>query len=56
MNCNSLENIHSCKVVLRGQTLLQRGIITNLLEKFHCYQSIRENRETFPPQTICNVW
>ena len=25
------------------------------LEKFCGYRSIRENHETFPPQTICNI-
>ena len=25
------------------------------LEKFRGYRSIRENCETFPPQTICNI-
>ena len=27
MNCNLLENIHSCMVALCGQTLLHRGIM-----------------------------
>ena len=26
------------------------------LEKFPGYRSIHENRETFPPQTICNCY
>ena len=34
MNCDSLENIHSCMVVLCGQSLLHRSIIAISLEKF----------------------
>jgi len=35
------------------QTYYQKEIIS--LEKFHGYQIIHENRETFTPQTICNI-
>ena len=31
LNCNLLENNHGCMVVLCGQTVLPRGIITILL-------------------------
>ena len=30
--------------------------IAFLLEKFCDYRLIRENHDTFPPQTICNMW
>ena len=35
MECNSLEKIHSCMVVLCSQTLLHRGIIAISLEEFN---------------------
>ena len=54
MNCNSLQNFCSCIVVL---CIIQyKDIITNSLEKFLVYQSIRENSETFPPWPIFNIW
>ena len=34
-------------------TYYQKEIIS--LEKFRGYQLFRENRETFPPRTICNI-
>ena len=34
VNCNSLENICGCMVVLCGQILLHKGIIAISLEKF----------------------
>ena len=34
-------------------TYYQKEIIS--LEKFRGYQLFRKNRETFPPQTICNI-
>ena len=37
MNCNLLENIHGCMVVLCGQTLLHSGIIAISLETFCGY-------------------
>lgn len=56
MNCNLLEKILSCMVVLCGQTLLHKGIITNWFEKFPAYQLICENCKTFPPWTISDIW
>ena len=53
MNCNLLENIHSC---MCGQTLLHRGIITISLEKYCGYRLIRKNHKAFPPWAICNIW
>ena len=49
MECNSLEKIHGCMVVLCGQILLQRGIIANSLENFCGYRSIHKNCKTFLP-------
>ena len=51
MNCNSLENICGCMVVLFGQSLLCRDIITDSLESFRIHWLIHE---TFPPRSICN--
>ena len=51
MNCNSLENICGCMVVLCGQSLLHRDIITDSLESFCIHWLIHE---TFPPRSICN--
>ena len=33
INCNSLESIHSCIVIMCCQTLLHRGIIAVSLER-----------------------
>ena len=43
INYNLLENIHGCVVVLCGQTLLHRDVITFSPEKFCSYQSACEN-------------
>ena len=51
INCNSLENICGCMVVLCGQSLLHRHIITDSLENFRIHWLIRE---TFPPLSICD--
>ena len=32
-----------------------RSTIATSLEKFCSYQSIHDNRATFPPQTVCNI-
>ena len=55
MNFNSLENIHSCMIVLCSQTLLHKGIIANSLETFCVYQWSRISHKTSPPRAICNV-
>ena len=34
MNCNSLENVHGCMVILCGQTLLHSGIIAIYRKSF----------------------
>ena len=43
---------------LNGNLVWPKPIIAQAisLEKFRGYWSIRINRETFPPQTICNIW
>ena len=53
LNCNLLESILSWTVVLCGQKPIAQAI---LLEKFHGYRSIFENRKTFSPRTICNSY
>ena len=53
LNHNLLEKIHSCTVVLYGQSLLHMQGIS--LEKFCDYWSVHENCETIPLQTICNI-
>ena len=52
LNCNSLEIICGWTMALYGQKPIAQAIS---LEKFHGYQSVSENRKTFPPRTICNV-
>ena len=44
MECNSLEKIHSCMVVLCGQTLLHRGIIAISLEEFNLVVTDRSTK------------
>ena len=52
LNCNLLENIRGCTIVLCGQILLHRGTIAITPEKFGGYRSIHDN---FPPRTIYNI-
>ena len=51
LNFNLLENICGWMVVLHGKTYCT-GYFTGKVSR---YGSIRENHETFPPQTICNI-
>ena len=44
MECNSLEKIRSCTVVLCGQTLLHRGIIAISLEVFNLVVTDRSTK------------
>ena len=50
LNFNLLENFHS------WTSCMAKAYCTSYFTgKVSQYQSIHENRETFPPQTICNI-
>ena len=55
MNCNPLEDVHCCMVVLCGQIILHMDISIFYWKHFVVNQLIHENRITFPPQTIYNI-
>ena len=61
MNCNLLENIHSCMLVLCGQSLLYRCIIaiyfTGKFSQLAMYQSICEDPKLFHLEqfAICSI-
>ena len=50
VNCNSLENICGCMVVLCGQTLLHNCIIAISLEKFMVTDPFTKTAKLFHPK------